>query len=96
MISPKAPSANESKRGILNQGISSFYTAQYPHTDYNLSFLFRFLREFDIIPLLVKLLGDEDEDCHRNAAGALRNLSYGKFVNDNKVSASMTHLFSGK
>ena len=46
-----------------------------------------FFREFDIIPLLVKLLDEEDEDCHRNAAGALRNLSFGKFVNDNKVSS---------
>ncbi|XP_066915341.1 uncharacterized protein [Clytia hemisphaerica] len=43
------------------------------------------IREFDIIPLLVKLLDHEDEDCQRNAAGALRNLSYGKFVNDNKI-----------
>lgn len=55
------------------------------HLSYNDDEIKRRIREFDIIPLLVKLLDHEDEDCHRNAAGALRNLSYGKFVNDNKV-----------
>lgn len=43
------------------------------------------IRELDIIPLLVKLLGHEDEDCHRNAAGALKNLSFGRFMDDNKL-----------
>ena len=41
--------------------------------------------ELDIIPLLVKLLQHDDEDCHRNAAGALKNLSYGQFGDVNKV-----------
>ena len=41
--------------------------------------------ELDIIPLLVKLLQHDDEDCHRNAAGALKNLSYGQFGDGNKV-----------
>ena len=44
-------------------------------------------RELDIIPLLVQLLLHPDEDCHRNAAGALKNLSYGKYLDDNKVNA---------
>ena len=35
--------------------------------------------------MLVKLLEHEDEDCHRNAAGALKNLSYGRYMDDNKV-----------
>ena len=42
-------------------------------------------RELDIIPLLVRLLDHPDEDCQRNAAGALKNLSYGRFLDDNKV-----------
>ena len=33
----------------------------------------------------MKQLEHPDEDCHRNAAGALKNLSYGKYLDDNKV-----------
>jgi len=43
------------------------------------------IRELDIIPLLVKQLEHPDEDCHRNAAGALKNLSYGRYLDDNKA-----------
>eukprot|EP00794_Sanderia_malayensis_P016932 gene16932-18639_t len=43
------------------------------------------IQEMDIIPILVELLKHENEDVHRNAAGALKNLSYGKFLDDNKT-----------
>ena len=39
----------------------------------------------DLIPILVQLLDHADEDVHRNAAGALKNLSYGQYMDDNKV-----------
>ena len=48
-------------------------------------FCISYRRELDIIPILVKQLEHPDEDCHRNAAGALKNLSYGKYLDDNKV-----------
>lgn len=55
------------------------------HLSYNDDDTKRRIREVDIIPLLVQLLDHEDEDCHRNAAGALKNLSYGHFIEDNKM-----------
>ena len=33
----------------------------------------------------MRLLDHADEDCHRNAAGALKNLSYGRYLDDNKA-----------
>ena len=37
------------------------------------------------IPSLVRLLTHEKVEVHKNACGALQNLSYGKNNNDNKV-----------
>jgi len=44
------------------------------------------IRGMDGIPLLVDLLNNEYHEVHKNACGALKNLSYGKNNNDNKVS----------
>ena len=37
------------------------------------------------IPVLVELLSNEIPEVHRNACGALRNLSYGRANDENKV-----------
>jgi len=61
-------------------------TAAYiMHLSYNDEKMKQAFSTIDIIPLLVELMTHEDRDCHGNAAGALKNLSYGKFVDDNKI-----------
>lgn len=43
------------------------------------------IRGLDGIPLLVDLLNSEYHEVHKNACGALKNLSYGRNNNENKV-----------
>ena len=44
------------------------------------------IRGLDGIPLLVDLLNSDYPEVHKNACGALKNLSYGKINDENKVS----------
>ena len=46
---------------------------------------FSFNSELGGIPILVRLLDHELEEVHRSAAGSLRNLSYSKSRDENKV-----------
>jgi hypothetical protein len=43
------------------------------------------VRGLDGIPLLVDLLNSEFPEVHKNACGALKNLSYGRNNDENKV-----------
>ena len=43
------------------------------------------IRGLDAIPLLVDLLNSDYPEVHKNACGALKNLSYGRSNDENKV-----------
>nr|XP_047125279.1 uncharacterized protein LOC105849224 isoform X2 [Hydra vulgaris] len=68
-----------------DQSLKSQAAGYLMHLSYKDEEIKKRIRELDIIPMLVKLLADDDEDCYRNAAGALKNLSYGRFLDDNKL-----------
>ena len=52
---------------------------------------FFFNSELGGIPILVRLLDHELEDVHRAAAASLRNLSYSKSRDENKVNSKGLH-----
>ncbi|XP_065653552.1 uncharacterized protein LOC136071883 isoform X2 [Hydra vulgaris] len=68
-----------------DHGLKSQAAGYLMHLSYKDEEIKKRICELDIIPMLVKLLADDDEDCYRNAAGALKNLSYGRFLDDNKL-----------
>ena len=53
-----------------------------------------FNSELGGIPILVRLLDHEQEEVHRAAAASLRNLSYSKSRDENKVSRLFVGLCS--
>lgn len=50
-------------------------------------------RELGGIPILVRLLDHDSDEVHRSAAACLRNLSYSKARDENKVNCSKNNIF---
>ena len=55
----------------------------------NCGVVFFFVSELGGIPILVRLLDHELEEVHRAAAASLRNLSYSKSRDENKVNSNV-------
>ena len=62
---------------------------QFTRSCVNCGVVFFFISELGGIPILVRLLDHELEEVHRASAASLRNLSYSKSRDENKVNSNV-------